>query len=258
MFEEPYKAESYIVEAEGPDDEAAHLGVGWLIDYAKKHGGSTAGIFVATLKQVDSFARFLGSARADALRKRRQISIENVTVKLLIERDLPYEFDGPILCMWVDDERLEEIEALRAPAICAIPWIPKNLTNWKLARTPRDLRTGALASEGPNATPVLAAALRDLTTTVNVSTGIIHPSDKSAAIDLFRTLKSANEPFSAQDVRALANRLGWKGEHARELGELADKILAGRQVRGREPGGERWGSSSLDRWRSASAQADAE
>lgn len=249
MFEVVYKAESYIVEAVGPDDEAAKLGLQWLIQFALKRR-SSAGLFVATLGQAAHFARFLGRAGTEALRKRRYLDIHGVRVHLLTERGLPYEFEGPILCMWVDDKQLEPIEGLGAPALCAIPWQRTDLENWKLARTPTDLRTG-VTSKGPTAPPLLAAVLRSLTTAVNVGTGLAHPSDKAAAIDLFQTLKSAGEPFTGQAVRALASQLGWQAEDARELGELADKIAEGRKVRSPEPQGTRWGAPALARWRSS-------
>lgn len=249
MFESDYQPETYVVDATGPDDEAAALGVKWLIEFATTRRLVPAGIFVATLQQVDHFARFLGAQGAEALRRDRQLTINDVPVQLLTERTLPHSFAGPILCMWAREQHLESIEALRPPAICAVPFKPSNLENWKLARSPRDLRTGVAPGPKLVASAVLTAAVRDLTRSVNVSTGIISPSDKASAIDLFRTLREAGEPFTGTAVRALAQRDGWEGAHARALGDLADKIAAGRQVRSRGALGVHWGPSSLEKWR---------
>jgi ubiquinone biosynthesis protein UbiJ len=71
-----------------------------------------------------------------------------------------------------------------------------------------------------------------LTTIVNPSTGIHHPSDARHARQLLKTLYIAGEPLDEGAIRTWAIAHGWEPRHAAELGELAGKISAGKRVKG--------------------------
>jgi hypothetical protein len=102
---------------------------------------------------------------------------------------------------------------------------------------------------------VVVEALKSLTHAVNLTTGLGHPSDKLAAIQMFKALKKVRENFVPDEVRAWAVRNGWRADHARALGDLAQKIQNGRTVRG----GNRpfWRDNIIEIWReSASSKGD--
>jgi hypothetical protein len=101
----------------------------------------------------------------------------------------------PVLGVWVDDRQLEEIERRRASAICVIPWLRDDISHWRYAYAPIDVRSGAAApSKSKIDNPVVERAITDLTSRVNLSTGLAHPSDKAAAVGMFRIPRDADEP----------------------------------------------------------------
>ena len=239
MTDRPTRERLYF-DAHGPDDDALKLGVGWLVRYASQHVPTRAGLFVPTLQQVEHLAPVLGTRGAAALKKDRRVRVNGVDIELLIERGLSAVFPhGPVLAIWADDRQLDKLEKLGAPALCAIPWNRADIDDWRLNFNPVNLRTGASAGSDETVTnKVVVEALKSLTTRVNLSSGLGHPSDKAAAVQLFKVLKAGGEVFDANEVRAWAARNGWGADHARQLGELAQKITtAARCARSRNKHG---------------------
>ncbi|MDP1539160.1 MAG: DUF1889 family protein [Moraxellaceae bacterium] len=79
-------------------------------------------------------------------------------------------------------------------------------------------------------TPLVEEALKSLTVMVNLSNGILHPSDESAAKEYFKALYKEGEPLIGLEVTQWAVANGWQPKHAKELGDLAQKIGSGGRV----------------------------
>lgn len=249
MFERQDNTERYFADAHGVDDDAVAEGMRWLLSFATDRGLHRAAIFVPSLPQVESLGRAIGEPAATALRKQRRVQARDIALELLTERGLPHSFDqGPVLAVWVDDKQLDKLDALRAPGLCAIPWVRTDIDGWKTNWNPTDIRTGEQGGSDETVTnPVVAKALESLTFRVNLGTGLGHPSDKASAVQLFKALKSAHEDYDPDQVRAWAVRHGWSPDHARDLAELAQKVGDGRPVRA---GKQRmWRSDIVKYWR---------
>jgi hypothetical protein len=131
-----------------------------------------------------------------------------------------------------------------------IPWDRDDIAGWKRTRDPENVTTKT--KEGHRATignPVVEAALTALTDSVNLTTGITHPSDKTAAVEMFRILRSAGEDFDPEQIREWAVAHGWVPRHARHLAETATKIKDGRAVRAGRSTGKHWRDDILEQWR---------
>lgn len=242
----------FMVNAQGHDDEAIANGILWLQQYAEQ-AGSAAAVVVPSLRQVESLASKLGVGEA-VLKKQRRFRLGSVDVGVMIKKDLTYaSFEGPMLGLWVDDQLLPKMEAMRPAAICAIPWLHKDIEKWKAARAPHDLRTGHQASEPRISNRVVEAALSNLTSSVNLSTGLGHPSDKDHAVGIFRALVAARETFDTDEIRAWAAANGWDADDADELADLAGRLAEGRKVMTK---GWSLPGDAVDRWR-AEVGADA-
>jgi hypothetical protein len=243
----------YFIDAHGPDDDAVRDGFAWLVRSAAENGAARAAVFVSGLRQLESLGGAIGADAADALRKDRELRIDGIVIEALIARKLPFSFEeGPILAVWVDDEQLDRLDGLRAPELCAIPWAHGGIDGWRAAWDPIDVRTGQnVGLEEAIENPVVVRAMESLTTSVNLSTGLGHPSDKESAIGMFRILMAEGEPFEPDQIRAWAVRHGWQPRHARDLAGLGEKFKAGKLVRG----GKRkmWRDDVIEIWRRESA-----
>lgn len=154
----------------------------------------------------------------------------------------------PVLAVGSMDADLETLERVGPAALCVIPWAGADELKWAQAWQPADLRAGTSAGEGATVqSPVVAAALVNLTGRINLSSGLAHPSDKAAAAQAFQLLRGAGEPFSGTEIQVWAAANGWRADHARELGALAQKVADGRQVRA--TGGPAWREGVVDTWR---------
>jgi hypothetical protein len=150
------------------------------------------------------------------------------------ERTKPRTFGGPVLVLWANDAMVNSAEEMRPPAICATPWAEHDLTDWKCAWNPIDVRTAEPVGAGPAtvSSSLVERALISLTRTVNMSTGIHHPSDERHAKRLLKALYLCGEPLDVVEVRTWAISNNWEPRHAEDLADLAGKIAAGRRVRG--------------------------
>jgi len=225
-------ADRYFVETEGFDREALDLGLAWLVRYATAHGHQTAAIAVGIKKQFERMQPALPPGIAQALMKEGEAQFGGIRVQAILDRKMPFEFtEGPILAVWKKDSTLEELDDLRPPAICVITWIRGELEDWKAAWGPVDLRSGSAAKPAEVSNPVALQALISLTASVNLGTGLSHPSDRSTAINTFRILKANAIPFNPDEIRSFAARNGWNAGDATELQDVARKVLEGRRLR---------------------------
>jgi hypothetical protein len=238
--------ERVFIDTEGRDDDALRLGLAWLFDRARRsqRGGVIA---VHGLANVERLPPVLPAPAARALARDKRLRLDDVELELMTARYQPRSYPlGPTLAIWANDQRLEQIEELQPIAVCAIPWSRNGLDDWKANFSPRELRSGARSTPTTVDNPVVAAALRSLTHMVNLSTGLGHPSDRAAAVTLFRILLQAGERYDPAAVRAFAVNNGWGQRDARELEEVARGVLAGRRFRVERFG---WAEDILEQWR---------
>ena len=233
MFDKNDRTERFFVESVGWDGDALALGLSWLVTYAKEGDYRSAAISVGIKDQIKRMVPALPEQIAAPLFKSGQFESEGLTINLMLRSKRIFEFsEGPILAVWVRDRELEVIDDLGAPAICALTWSEGNIDAWKEAWGPTDLRSGEASATATIDNPVVEAALKSLTGSVNLSTGLSHPSDRDAAIGTFRILQRNGEVFSSAAVRAWAASHGWRADDASELGDLAQKVIEGRRLRG--------------------------
>ncbi|WP_196800537.1 DUF1889 family protein [Thioalkalivibrio sp. ALJ3] len=95
--------------------------------------------------------------------------------------------------------------------------------------------------------PLVEEALISLTNRVNLSTGLLHYSDESAAKELFKLLHKEGEILNEDEIASWAAKNGWKDKHAKDLGELAGRMGGGGRVVVRNKG--MWRDDIIDQLR---------
>lgn len=233
--------------AYGRDEAALEEGFAWLI--AESDGRAV--VVVPTLRQVESLVPAISAADAQRLTKSKSFQRLGTTIELATERTR-VSFSGvPVLGIWIDDDLLERLERERPSALCVIPWREDEISRWRAAYAPTEMRSGASGAAAAISNPVVEQALESLTRRVNLSSGLGHPSDKAAAVGVFRILRSGGEVYDAGEVDAWAANQGWGLGGARELAEIARGVLDGRSYRVGPPG---WREDILEQWRQAASE----
>lgn len=100
----------------------------------------------------------------------------------------------------------------------------------------------------------LRNALHDLTSAVNLATGIIHPNDLNRAKETFNILHAHRIILLKGEIEAWALANGWQPEDADALGSLAQQI--GNGANPNITGGPWWAEGIFDRWGGRNPQQD--
>lgn len=161
---------------------------------------------------------------------------------------------GPVLAAWPDEKSLAKIdEDSRVQGLCVIPWLYEWVEPWATGRRALDLLAPDDVPEAPAISdPVVREAVKSLTISVNLSTGLSHPSDKAAAVDTFRALKRAGIGWDPAEIEPWAIANGWTAEDARSLRSVAQGVLDGRRY---QVDRRHWRRDIVDVWRSAAKNA---
>jgi hypothetical protein len=239
--------ESLFVDSDGPNDDAALKAFQWLLTRPEKNAFLAVPVY-GNLNGVISGV--LGDKAIKSLKKTATLRLKNKDVFLVTERKFIYNGkNSPLLAFYPTRSFLDKLDSIpNVSAMLVVPWNMKEVEPW--------IRTwNALELESPQVTKqeeliknrVVVQALKSLTATVNVSTGITHPWDKEAAIQTFTILRDAGEFFNPADVKAWLIRYGkWKATDAQEVADIAQKVLERKRLR---KGPSHWRKDILEIWR---------
>jgi hypothetical protein len=238
----------FFADCEGPDDPALSAAFQWLVHEVEQRQAS--GLIVTYAKgNAENLERVLGRDETKALLFGRSLRVKSQTVSLAtMTKRLPNLRGAVVLAVWLDDGQLARIDDGRPLAICAIPWLAADIQTWRASWNPVEIRAGEPTSVGPTVgNPVVIEALRSLTLSANLSTGLSHPRDRDEAVHTFRALAKGGEAFDPTAVRAWAVQNGWSARGADELQQVAQDVRDGKRLRTHEGPPPR--SGMLDYWR---------
>lgn len=181
------------------------------------------------------------------------VRVKGIRVPLTIETKITYakskysSFNCDIVLAFGMD--LEDLEILDdyygVKYIVAIPWLKHKTMPWVE-------RWGAheITGKGPQAIPpsvssIVKVALEELSSSINMSTGISHPMDNDLAKTYIRALHKYEPVLKAEDVVSyLVKELGWSSAHANAIGKLINTLNEGRSFHG----GEKTGLQNYYKW----------
>jgi hypothetical protein len=243
----------FYVEAEGPDVEAVRLGFKWLAKAAARSGATEAILAIPTKQNLwgTVFTEALGEPAAKALNAGRPVSLKTgVALKLVTHRMSLYpQAPTPVVCVYTSKAFLDKVDATHnVSEMCVVPWIMDEVQPWIETWAPVELSGKAPPPPPlPSLHPVLEQALLSLTGRVNLETGVSHPSDRSAATEMFRLLRKHRIPFDPEEVhRWLVAEGGWRPRHADHVKKIAERVRRVRRVR---LGGPSWDENVVQVWR---------
>ncbi len=255
MSKERNRTSQYI-RSESLKPDAVNLGLAWLLELARKENKKSALLGVPVMDNLyGTIEEVLGERAVKTLKQGTSHYLDSlVSVSLLTERKDVSNHQGPVLAVYPTKKLLDKIDNMRGVTdVLVIPWSFQEIQYWIENWQASELGvSGNAPIEQSFSDPVVEEALKDLTSRVNLSTGITHPMDKAATADLFRKLKAAKIAYEPTEIRAWLVRHGWKNDDADAVKVIAEKISQGRPVRSAEGG---WVDDIVNDWRKRAAKS---
>lgn len=138
-----------------------------------------------------------------------------------------------VLAVYATTKMLDEVDNVKdAAAVIIVPWDMEEVADWKRTWNPRVLGEPPTEPSKLIHDPVAEEALKMLTHSINLSTGLLNPTDKNRAVQLFRELRKNRVDFDPRSVRAWAVRKGWTPDGADRLRDVVQAVEDRRPIRG--------------------------
>jgi hypothetical protein len=247
---------SRYIRTEGPKPDAVRRGLGWLLELGSKENKKSALVAVPVLDNLSGvIEEVLGERAIKALKQGSSINLGSVvTVSLLTEHKDVFNHQGPVLAVYPNKKLLDKIDNMRGVTdVLVIPWSFQEIVYWIETWQATELGSSGTSLVNPSfSDPVVEEALKSLTSRVNLSTGISHPMDKAAAVDLFRKLKAAKITYDPSEVRGWLVRHGWESDDADAVKDISEKVSQGRAVRSAKGG---WADDIVKVWRERASKS---
>lgn len=175
---------------------------------------------------VTIVAKFLGASVAKALMKGRPVAItKGVTMTLESAQTFRgYAVHGLLVGAHISVRQMNKLDdSLGAQAIVYLPWNDPEGQEWRATWNPETLGPGAAKAAAGSLSIPVEEALSQLTQSINLGTGLGHPSDKKHAERVIDSLRTDGHSFEPAEVRRWAQRNGWSSKAATDLESIARK-----------------------------------
>lgn len=194
------------------DAQAQRVNRVWIVSHAKSN--------------LDGhISSAIGKDAASSLGKGNVVSAGDTELIFYGERTLPYAGDGSVVVACYPNRKLlDKLDGMEnIPCLIVLPWQQEEISDWIKAHGPEDIYGVVSTTRSIVTNPVVEKALETLWIITNVSTGITHPSDKAAVIDIFTKLSKAGEAYSPEEIRAWLVQRGMSPQHANDIRDIAEK-----------------------------------
>lgn len=230
----PRSGKSFYIENVGPHDGPLTQGLQWMIQSAQESGEG-----LVAVNQPQNLGNLSWSSHAsvfNALASAGKCSVGGVALSLMTLRSKDiYHWDGPILVVYGSAKIRDAVDSLDGKGdVLLVPWDREEAQSWIDTWGANEL--GSAETDPPAPSPrntglpqVVTSALGRLTQIVNLSTGIVHPSDKQAAVETLETLYHKGAGVTPEQIRQQLVRSGWRPDGANDVKKLAEMIWSGRR-----------------------------
>lgn len=244
----------FYIDAEANNDEAYQTAMKFACELAKKDDNiKRIVLYIITKQNTGWFDRLYGN---DTVKKMFNGNMfKGCPVPFKFETKLTYKksqynnsSDIVISCGMDADNVFELDDFSSVKYIIAVPWQRKLTEQWIKTWNAIEI-TGkkGIVENYPEPTCIVKKAMLSLTSTINMSTGISHPSDNNKAKTYILALSKYEQSLNADIVNSyLIKELGWFVRHAKDIKELIKTLNAGKFFKG----GERKGlQNHYKRWK---------
>jgi hypothetical protein len=141
---------------------------------------------------------------------------------------------GPVIMAWPKMEDIAELArgARHIRALCLITWNKDWIRPWVTAVRPTILGDGSpWETLTPELDPLVVAALKDLTRSINHSNTISAGYEKDDVVGVLLALHDARVRLDPDAMEAWVIAHGWTGSNPRALADYVRRIQAGKRPR---------------------------
>lgn len=227
-----------LIPSQGPQEKPIKLGISLAAKACENLENSINVVLLTPTKNLSgTIEEALGRKYTKELEKGNKLKMTDNS-KLSLESIRTFESwtkADVIVAIHADKKMLDKIDSNNNFSyVFVVPWImDDDIEEW--IRTWNPDIYGEKNKNNPEKiieNPVVEKALESLTSRINLSTGLGHPLDKNAAVDLFRLLHKNNESFDPKSIRAWAVKNGWRPDFADKLQSIAQAIIDRKSIKG--------------------------
>jgi hypothetical protein len=218
----------FIVENNGPNEEAVKMLFAEAIRYSSMNNIRKITLLVSVKGSFPDtvVGNFLGQKNSKKLCKGNSLLItDNISLNLDIPKNMSgFGAYGLVIGIYLSKHDLNALDSIRsAKAIAYLPWFEDEGKAWAATWCPKVWGISSWSVIPVSLPFFVEEELQRLTRIINLSTGLTHPSDKTAAQQIFKKLKSGGHTIHPENIRQWAIKNGWQPRHAEALSQLASK-----------------------------------
>jgi hypothetical protein len=213
----------------GPDTEKISVAFALGLKEAQNLGCAEIALITPVKDNLDAIVvgEFLGQEASRKLMKGHAIPIGQSGVSIIhgsvasIQKE---KISSVGIAFYVSSADIKKLDALLFSSLIYVPWLGTDGTEWA-ARWAAETIGEHSVNTSINLPAEVADSLKQLTTCVNLSTGLGHPSDLQHAKRRFAELKGNGISWIPSDVESWAARNGWRPADAEELAKLSARYI---------------------------------
>ncbi|MFI8605161.1 hypothetical protein ACIGCP_11905 [Cellulophaga baltica] len=228
--------ERYYINTQGNDDEAYREAMHFALELTKKGMDAKTVILLARTKQNVGWLERLFD-RQTVKKLFRGLRFENSEPLFLIKTVKTYtEYSASndiVIGMGLDSDDLMKLDDYYdVKAIISIPWLNESIQSWVKTWSPTDLRTKEKPTAFSMPEPIVQMAMKELTSNINMSTGIRNSFDNDRAKTYIRALHKYSVLDGEIVMAYLVRELGWDSDNATDVKKLIDTLNNGKYFKG--------------------------
>lgn len=234
----------FYVHTEGNDDNSYKLAMQFAVELAKKDSSiKRIVLYIHTKNNTGWFERLFDSQMVKQLFSGYKFS--DCPVPFKFETKITYKnaiygnSSDIVICCGMDSDDLLKIDDYRSVKyMIAIPWLLNLSDKWIKTWNPDEISGNKVETKVSEPSEIVKLAMKNLTSTINNSTGISHPLDNDRAKTFIRALHKYEPELNADIVGAyLIRELNWQSKHAKDIETLINTLNNGKFFKGGETKG---------------------
>ena len=228
----------YFIDTEGNDDEAYREAMKFACEIAEEDPEiSRVTLLILTKFNTGWLDRIFGEKDVKKLFSGIKFKDCKPTFKIDTVRTYRkgYNPSEVVITFGLSVEEINKIDdSYSVKVIIAVPWLKNSLMNWIQAWNPIELRTKQKTLDAiiePSC--IVKRALHDLSSAINMSTGITYPMDEELAKTYILALHKYEPSIEEEIITSyLVRELGWEVEDANDIKQLINTLNAGKHFKG--------------------------